>query len=161
MTPRIPRRLARFCVVGASGVAVNMGILILLTEKLGLPYAVSSLVAIEVSILTNFALNNAWTWSDCKSESLLRRIVKYHAVAGVTALAANWCVLVALTRFAGLDYRISNLIGIAVGVALNFVLNHVWTFGQRESTESRTEGAARPSLSERSASNAEQREDDV
>lgn len=110
---------------------VNMGVLIFLTEGLGILYALSSLFAIEASIISNFLLNNAWTWSDRRSESLARRVMKYHAVAGVTAMATNWGLLIVLTKFAHLDYRVANLIGIAVGVIINFVLNHVWTFGER------------------------------
>ena len=124
------RRLARFCVVGVSGVGVNMGLLILLTEAFGIPYVVSSVAAIEMSILSNFALNNIWTWSDRRTTPLRQRLIKYHAVAGVTAMTANWSLIVFLTKVVGLDYRLSNLIGIAFGVLLNFALNHVWTFGR-------------------------------
>lgn len=128
MKSKFMRRFAKFFVVGASGVAVNMGVLILLTERVGIPYAISSLFAIELSILSNFALNNAWTWSDRRAGSLGGRLLKYHAVAGFTALSANWCLLVLLTQLFGVDYRISNLIGIAAGLGLNFLLNHLWTF---------------------------------
>ena len=120
--------MARFSAVGASGVAVNMGVLILLTHGLGVHYAVSSLFAIELSILSNFALNNAWTWADRRHGTLGQRLAKYHLVAGGTAITANWGLLIILTRFFAVDYRISNLIGIAAGLALNFVLNHLWTF---------------------------------
>jgi len=126
--PKIPFRLIRFSAVGLSGVAVNMGILIALTSGLGLPYALSSIIAIELSILSNFALNNAWTWSDCRTAPLTERLLKYHAVAGVTALAVNWFLLIVLTKFFEIDYRISNLIGIGAGMALNFSCNHAWTF---------------------------------
>jgi dolichol-phosphate mannosyltransferase len=121
-------RLVRFSLVGAVGVVVNMGLLILLTERLRINYAISSLFAIELSILSNFALNNAWTWSDRRSGTLGARLAKYHAVAGFTAISANWGLLILLTRFFGMDYRISNLFGIAAGMALNFILNHTWTF---------------------------------
>jgi len=127
MTSRITR-LARFSAVGACGVALNMGVLILLTHGLGVHYAISSLFAIELSILGNFAWNNAWTWSDRRNGTLGHRLAKYHLVAGCTALGANWGLLIVLTRFFGMDYRISNLIGIAAGLVLNFVLNHIWTF---------------------------------
>src|SRR5665213_1615000 len=127
MTSKITR-FARFLVVGASGVVVNMGTLILLTERLGCPYAISSLFAISLSILSNFALNNAWTWSDRRTGTVGHRLAKYVVVASVTAFGGNWCLLILLTRFFGVDYRISNLIGIAVGMALNFALNHTWTF---------------------------------
>jgi dolichol-phosphate mannosyltransferase len=127
MTSRITR-IARFSAVGASGVALNMGVLILLTQGLGIHYAISSLFAIELSILSNFALNNAWTWSDRRNGTLGQRLAKYHLVAGGTAISANWGLLILLTRFCGIEYRISNLIGIAAGLVLNFVLNHLWTF---------------------------------
>ena len=73
MTPQLAR-LARFLAVGASGVVVNEGILILL-KKLGFPLALSSLFAIELSILGNFALNNAWTWHDRRSGTLGHRLL--------------------------------------------------------------------------------------
>src|ERR1041385_4515961 len=119
----MPRRLARFGLVGASGVVVNMGLLVVLTDGFGVPYALASLFAIEASILSNFALNNAWTWSDRRAASVVQRPIKYHAVPGITALAVNWCLLVVLTLYLRVDYRISNLIGIAAGVAVNFLLN--------------------------------------
>ena len=128
MTWKIPSRLLRFAVVGASGVLVNMGLLMLLTERAGWPYILASLLAIEASILSNFALNNAWTWSDRKSSPLLHRLVKYHTVAGITAFAVNWLLLVLLTEVFGMDYRLANFFGIGVGVVLNFYLNNAWTF---------------------------------
>jgi dolichol-phosphate mannosyltransferase len=126
MTPQLTR-LVRFFVVGASGVVVNEGLLILL-QKVGLPLALSSLFAIELSILGNFALNNAWTWSDRRHGSLWHRVLKYHLVAGFTSFCVNWTLLIFLTRFFGVDYRISNLVGIAAATVLNYVLNHKWTF---------------------------------
>ena len=131
MTHQITR-FARFFVVGASGVVVNEGILILLTRLLGFHYAIASLFAIELSILSNFALNNAWTWSDRRTGTLGERLVKYHLVAGFTAIIANWCLLIFLTGFFGIDYRVSNLFGIGAGMILNFVLNHKWTFRKHQ-----------------------------
>jgi len=121
-------RFARFAVIGLSGVVVNMGVLVALTDGLGIAYALSSLFAIEISILSNFALNNSWTWADRSESPLLRRLLKYHAAAGLTALAVNWLLLVFLTRAFSIDYRLSNFVGIAAGVAVNFLLNHYWTF---------------------------------
>ena len=68
ITSQTVLRFLRFGLVGASGVVVNMAALIFLTEKLKINYAVSSLAAIELSILSNFALNNAWTWADRRTK---------------------------------------------------------------------------------------------
>ena len=48
------KRFARYCLVGISGVLVNLGILTLFTEIIGLFYAVSAIIAIEASIINNF-----------------------------------------------------------------------------------------------------------
>lgn len=63
------------------------------------------------------------------------RLIKYHAVAGFTAMSTNWLLLVLLTSIFKLNYRISNLIGIVAGMVLNFGLNHTWTFRGQSSRE--------------------------
>ena len=54
-------RLLKFCIVGACGGIVNMGTLYILSEFAGLPYFISSLAAIELSIISNFVFNLLWT----------------------------------------------------------------------------------------------------
>ncbi|MBN2426432.1 MAG: GtrA family protein [Calditrichaceae bacterium] len=120
-------RTVKFAVVGLSGVLVNMGLLYILTEYAHLFYMVSSVIAIEVSILTNFFMNDLWTWKDRVKQSWIKRIIKYHSVS-FGALIANWIALVILTEWFGVYYMISNLIGICLGMVINFVLNDIWTF---------------------------------
>ncbi|MFW2386774.1 MAG: GtrA family protein [Polyangiales bacterium] len=125
-------RMLRFGVVGLSGVAVNQGLLMLLHGSLGAPLLLSSLIAIEVSILTNFLLNHSWTWRVPFSEpGLLRRVFQYHAAAVLAAFAGNVIILVGAVELFGVDYRIANLIGIAVGTAINFTANELWIFRDR------------------------------
>ena len=124
--------MARFAVVGLSGVVVNQGLLMLLHGTLGAPLLLSSLVAIETSILTNFLLNHTWTWRVPLGEpGLLRRAVQYHAAAVMAAFAGNVIVLMSAVELFGVDYRIANLVGIAVGTAINFTANELWVFRTR------------------------------
>jgi putative flippase GtrA len=53
-------RMLRFGMVGLSGVLVNQGLLMLLHGTFGAPLLLSSIIAIEVSILTNFLLNTSY-----------------------------------------------------------------------------------------------------
>jgi dolichol-phosphate mannosyltransferase len=124
-------RLLKFAVVGLSGVIVNMGMLYLLTEYLGLLYIISSIIAIEISIISNFFLNDLWTWKDRVKKRFLERFFQYHISVGLTAILANWLILLILTEFFNIYYLISNLIGIAVGTFANFVVNDLWTFQKR------------------------------
>lgn len=131
----ITPRVLKFSIVGASGVLVNMGMLFFLTEVLNLFYMISSVLAIEISIVTNFVLNDLWTWHDRKKKNLLARVFQYHISVGITAVVINWLLLIILTEFFGLYYLISNLIGISAGTLSNFVINDLWTFKEKRNWE--------------------------
>ncbi len=57
------KQFLAYCVVGASGVVVNLGILITLTEYFDVYYLVSGAIAFIVSVITNFIFNKIWTFS--------------------------------------------------------------------------------------------------
>jgi dolichol-phosphate mannosyltransferase len=131
-TGLLTARFIKFGIVGASGVVVNMGGLYVLKEYAGIPYFVASLIAIELSILSNFTINLLWTWSDRSGEGTLwAKVIRYHIGAGATAFLGNYVILIALTELFSLHYMISNLIGIGVGTLANYVINDLWTFKKR------------------------------
>lgn len=126
-------RLLKFGIVGASGIVVNMSILYLFVEYVKFPYFVASLIAIELSILSNFTINLVWTWKDRVSKvSFWTKLLRYHIGVGVTAFAGNYLILIGLTEWFGIHYLLSNLVGIAVGTAINFIVNDLWTFKNSE-----------------------------
>lgn len=122
-------RFIKFGIVGTSGIAVNMGMLYVLTDLGGVPYFLASIVAIELAIMSNFSINHLWTWRD-RSEhgTVWGKLVRYHIGAGATGFLGNYLILVALTELVGLHYLVSNLIGIGVGTMFNYVINDLWTF---------------------------------
>jgi dolichol-phosphate mannosyltransferase len=125
-------RLVKFGIVGVTGIGVNMGSLYLLTELGRIPYFVGSLLAIELSILSNFWMNLLWTWRDRSDVSTTwTKLWRYHVGAGMTAFFGNYLILIGLTEWFGVNYLISNLIGIGVGTISNYVINDVWTFKNR------------------------------
>jgi dolichol-phosphate mannosyltransferase len=96
---------------------------------------ISSIIAIEISIIANFNLNDIWTWRDViryARSGYFMRMFKYHVSAGLAAFLGNFILLAALTEIFGLYYIISNLIGIGAGVLVNFLLNNYWTYGIKE-----------------------------
>ena len=127
-----PRRIFRFAVVGTSGVGVNLLFLWFLTTVGRLDYLwVSSPVAIELSILSNFVLNDRWTFRDARDPApVLTRIGRFH-VAAAGGAAINWMSILVLTRLLGLlHYLEANLVGIAVAFLWNYTLNVKWTWRQ-------------------------------
>jgi dolichol-phosphate mannosyltransferase len=122
-------RLLKFGVVGVTGVGINMGSLYLLTEFGKIPYFIGSLLAIELSILSNFWMNLFWTWNDrSKTGTLWTKFWRYHVGAGATAFLGNYLILIGMTELFGVNYLISNLIGIGVGTLSNYIINDLWTF---------------------------------
>jgi len=124
-------RFVKFLIVGFSGIIVNMALLYMLTEIAGLYYMFSSIVAIEISIISNFFLNNFWTWKEREKGNIYSKIVKYHITTGISAIFGNWLILVVLTELFGMYYLLSNLIGIAVGTISNYLINDLWTFNKK------------------------------
>lgn len=122
----------KFAVVGGTGVAVNTGLLFLLTRILSFRLEIASPIAIEVSILSNFTLNNLWTFRKrSTSVAFWSRLVRYHLVTGLAGIV-NYLLLLLLVRSFGIFDLVANLIGILVGTVINFSLNSLWTWSLRK-----------------------------
>ncbi|TDA32868.1 MAG: hypothetical protein DSO03_01730 [Hadesarchaea archaeon] len=76
---------AKFCLVGLSGVGVNLGLLWCLTEIFGLFYLYSSAISVEVSIISNFLLNEFWTFGNYggkrSRQSFFTRMLKFNLIS--------------------------------------------------------------------------------
>jgi putative flippase GtrA len=136
------RRFARFAAVGASGVVVNLAALWLTADVLRMREIVASAVAIEVSIVWNFVLNNAITYRDRNAYARVDvggRLWRYNLVSLVgLALQLGTFVLLRLlaTRGFGRDglgsWRYAaQCVGIVLGMAWNFSANLRFTWSQR------------------------------
>jgi dolichol-phosphate mannosyltransferase len=124
-------RFVKFCLVGASGVVVNAGLLRLLARYLGLDYRLASLIAIEFAIANNFVWNAVWTFRDrsrVPRTDLARMFLKFNLTSGLTAMVVNWGLLVLLAERAGMRVETANLVGIAAGTTTNFLLSRGWIF---------------------------------
>lgn len=133
------KRVWRFGLVGLSGVFVNLGTLHLLADVLGLHRLVALPLAVETSILSNFALNNAWTFQDRNAEAsagCVERMLRYNLVALVGLIIQlvvfeASCQLIMLIRGTNdpesLMY-LAAILGIAVATGWNFISNLRWTW---------------------------------
>lgn len=121
------RRVAKFALVGLTGVVVNLALLAGLTEWAGLHYLVSAAIAIEASILSNFALNDAWTFRDRRFGRWWERLWRFNLVS-LLALVVNLGVLSLFTEALGVHYLLSELVAIGVGFLANYQGNLSWTY---------------------------------
>jgi len=129
-------RFIKFGIVGGSGIIVNSAILWLCHDVLGMIIPVASVFSVGISILTNFLLNDLWTWNNSseKLHDFFQRMMRYYISASFGA-AINYVVLVVLTEFFGIFYLISNLIGILGGTVSNFLFSELWVFKAKKTNE--------------------------
>jgi dolichol-phosphate mannosyltransferase len=118
----------KFILVGLSGVFVNLGFYLLFERKIGLSFALACLLAIELSILSNFLPNNAWTFRSRRTGFSWRtRLLRFHAVAGLAGVA-DYCTFLTLVSGFHVSDVLTGLAGLLVGVFINYLINSVWTW---------------------------------
>jgi dolichol-phosphate mannosyltransferase len=118
----------KFTAVGISGIAVNQGLLWLLTEYGGLKYYLSAIVGIEASIITNFILNDFFTFARQRAgKSFLGRLLKFNLIC-LTGAGIQYGLLRLFTDVFGVYYLVSNIIGIAAAFIWNYFINRHWTW---------------------------------
>jgi dolichol-phosphate mannosyltransferase len=122
-------RVWKFGFVGLLGVVVNLGLLYLLGVSLGLYKGLAWFLAVEASVLHNFAWHEWFTWSDRRQAggfALIRDAVAFHlAVAG--AGLVNGLIFAALSLM-GAPLLLAGGIGIAGGTVFNFITADRWVF---------------------------------
>lgn len=116
-------RFLKFCIVGGSGVFVNLGILYGLVEFYDIGKNTAWAVAVVISIFTNYFLNSLFTYSDKKSATRnesMRRIVIYYLISFFT-MFFNFLVYRSMINF-GFYYVIGAFAGIVAAMVMNFIL---------------------------------------
>jgi putative flippase GtrA len=123
----VARRFQKFLVVGSFGLLVNQMMLVALHDIGGMRLVLASPVAIFVSMVVTFALNEAWTWHDRGSGPIVHRLGKYVPI-NTGGLIINWAILVYLAENQGVHHLVANLIGAGVAALWNFGLNNAITW---------------------------------
>lgn len=113
-------RVLRFMFVGASGTLINLAILGVLTEVLGLYYLVSFAFAFLIAATSNYFLNHWWTFKDKSEESL--GYLRFLAITCIT-LVIDEALLYALTEWLNLWYMLSAVTAIIVTFVTRYTLS--------------------------------------
>jgi putative flippase GtrA len=118
-------QLVRFCIVGASGYAINLGVFSLLTHGLGVHYIAAAVVAFCVAWASNFVWNEYWTFR-CHALSAVQQGLRYLLVS-LVALGLGLLVLHLLV-VGGAPEVVAQALAIAAVTPISFLLNRRWSF---------------------------------
>lgn len=118
-------QLAKFCAVGATGYAVNLGVFALLVAGAGLHYLLAAVGSFLVAVTNNYIWNRLWTFRGDRGHVAYQGL-RFLVVSGV-ALAANLVVLHVLVQLWHREV-LPQAIAIVVVTPLNFIGNKLWSF---------------------------------
>ena len=119
----------KYCCVGLVGSVVNLGTYLLLNRYFQAPLQVASLIAIETSIVSNFLLNNYWTFKQrTKKLSMFRRLVNFHIAAGISGIIFYYLFFLFLVTVLGINDVLSILLAVITGTVSNYTINTIWTW---------------------------------
>ena len=126
-------RFAKFIAVGLSGVVVNLGIYWLLTRFGGLSSGyldiLFSAIAVELSIISNFTLNDFFTFHDRRKRggNFPFRLLKFNIIS-LVAVGIQLGSLWLFHHVIGINDIIAQGIGIIIGFIWNYIANSLWTW---------------------------------
>jgi putative flippase GtrA len=123
----VVQRLQKFLLVGAIGL-VTQQVLVFVFHNLASWHARPSLVvAIAVSMVVTFTLNEMWTWHDRGRGSILSRMMFYVPINSI-GLLINLEVAILLTDNLSVHLQIASLLGAGVAAIWNFAVNNLVTW---------------------------------
>jgi putative flippase GtrA len=126
-------RWVKFNAVGAMGIVVQLGTLVVLAGPLGLHYLLATGLAVETAVLHNFFWHERWTWMERTRRApqlrlFLGRLLRFHLSNGLVSILGNLVLMRLLVGQFRLHYMVANVLSIAACSLANFFLSEVFVF---------------------------------
>ncbi|MFA5628669.1 MAG: glycosyltransferase family 2 protein [Dehalococcoidales bacterium] len=127
-------RFIKFSIVGGTGVIVNLGLYALLTRYGGfspidntsagiLSGNIALTISIETSIITNFILNNFFTFSDRNTGGVLsffKRLLNFNLICLIGAL-----IQIGVTNLFAVVFGFHDIVAVLIGIIIAFLWNYL------------------------------------
>jgi len=123
----------RFCLVGASGYAVNLAVYSALLAA-GVHYLAAAAISFLVAALSNYAWNRVWTFRTAAAP-ILGQGARALTVSALS-LGANQLFLVVLVA-AGAGHLDAQAVAIVLATPFSFAANKLWAFAESPATDAR------------------------
>lgn len=121
-------QLVKFCLVGASGYAVNLAVYALLLDVAGMHYISAAAGSFLVAVTNNYTWNRLWTFRAQRGD-VANQGMRF-LIVSTLALLANLTMLHVLVTL-GMGEFVAQAIAIVLVTPVNFVGNKLWSFGPR------------------------------
>jgi putative flippase GtrA len=130
VTPLAVRWL-KFNLVGALGIVVQMGAIVLLFRVLHLNYMVATALAVETAVLHNFVWHELYTWKHLprgEARDVAWRLVRFHAGNGAISILGNLALMRLFVGSLHIHYLVASGLAIGLCALLNFAASEWFVF---------------------------------
>jgi putative flippase GtrA len=121
-------QLAKFCLVGATGYALNIAVFALFAVGLNVHHIAAATLAFLVAVTNNFWWNRHWTFRARDGHAGFQAMRFF--LVSVLAFLVSLGMLELLISGMGVPKVAAQAISIAAATPLNFLGNKMWSFGQ-------------------------------
>jgi putative flippase GtrA len=131
--PKEFTRFLKFATVGVIGMFVDLSILTLSRELLGLPLELALGLGFTVAVLSNFTWNRLWTFPESRQRPLASQMGQF-VVVNIVGLGINEVVVLGLHPIFSLilpdppAYLSAKVIAIGIVLFWNYFVNRAWTY---------------------------------
>lgn len=128
----IAPQLRRFVVVGTVAAGIQLVLLWAFVERGNLNYLIAAVLAIEMTIVFQYVVNNVWTFRAMRNvgrTAFVHGLLKTNLVRG-SAIPIQLGVLYALVAWRAIPYLVANAIAIVLSGVYRYVLDVRWTWGR-------------------------------
>lgn len=123
-------RWGKFNLVGAAGVVVQLAALAAMNHLWPGHYLWVTALAIEITLLHNFAWHLRWTWRERSDGSAAAQCWRFHLSNGMVSMLGNLALMRLMVDGAHVPVLAANAVAIVACSVVNFALADVWAFGR-------------------------------
>ena len=128
-------QIMRFAVVGGIAFVIDFGLLLFLTEYVGLNYLLSATISFIVSVIVNYLLSIAWVFTAAKGQpksktkSAIQIILFF--ILSTCGLFINNGIIWFSVEILSISYIIGKLVATFVVMVFNFITRKILLEGKR------------------------------
>lgn len=126
-TLRRHRRVLRYIAAGGTAAAVDLGLLYVLTDWLGIYYLFSSVLAFLVAFCVSFVLQKFWTFGERTQKGMHAQAALYFVITGGN-VAVNAGLMYFFVDVVGFWYLFAQIVAGATIACYSFALYRLFVF---------------------------------
>lgn len=145
MHNKLLQQIMRFVLVGGLAFVIDFGLLLLLTEKVGLNYLTSATISFIVSVIVNYLLSIAWVFTahkhtkKTKTKSVIQLVI--FMALSVCGLLINNGIMYFSVEVLAISYIIGKLVATFVVMVFNFITRKILLEGKKTKAKTIVEPA--------------------